>query len=134
MRVGESGRLQIDAVQPGIGVESPWTDKTKQSEFVVRREFYREARRSADRREDGDACDNRLLDKLETGASAHQQNSRFQRHLSGKKGGAHHLVDRVVSSDILSRSHQLTPHVEKPGGVKPAGLRKEGLSFAQSLG
>jgi hypothetical protein len=47
---------------------------------------------------------------------------------------ANNFIDGVVTTYIFSQALQLTGQVKEPGGVKPAGMAKDGLGGAQARG
>ena len=94
----------------------------------------RERRRRADRYDQRDTGDDRLLDDLEAEPAGNREDRLRQRQPAGAERPAGQLVDCVVAADVLARGEQRPPAVEEGGAVQAAGRREQGLGRAQPLG
>jgi hypothetical protein len=131
-----AARLRRRAGEPlgaGIYVHGAAAQEPDQGQARLLGELGGQRRRRGHRGQDRDARGHGLLDELERGPSADQQNAAGQRQLPLAQRPADHLVDGIVPADVLAQRQQLAIGREQPGRVQPAGRREHSLRGAEPV-
>jgi hypothetical protein len=117
-----------------INVETGRTEKTYQSDAARARTFNRQTRRRAHGTNHAHSRHRSLLNQLEAGASAQEEDVFSERKPFSGKCEADKLVHGVVPADVLSHPHQEPLGVEESRGVNPAGRPEHPLGRAKPPG
>ncbi len=123
-----------DSLFPRIDHEPPPAQESNQRQPQFARQLHRKARRSRHRRHNRQPRDDGLLHDLETASSANQKNRLGERNPAFEKGPPDNLVDRVVTSDVLSRHQQFSLRINQCRPVQSAGPAENSLRRPQRIG
>src|SRR5690606_33635238 len=118
----------------GVDGRAAVAHETDEGDSGALRELDGETRDARDGRDERYARAVGFLDDLEADAPAHLEGVRGERQAASPKRVADHLVDRVVSADVLAEREELAGRAEESGRVERAREMKELLPFAQKGG
>ena len=126
----DAGDLVPNPLRAAVDVEATVANEAEERHVGVAREIGGEARRGPDGGENRNARRERLLHELVAGAPAHEDQALAERHRPRQPLRPDHLVDRVVTADVLAHVEHVARRIEERRRVQAAGTVEHRLRRA----
>lgn len=123
-----------DPLRTSVDVEAFGAGEAEEGGVEGGGEVDGEAGGGTDGGDEGDAGHQGLLEELEAGAPAEEEQAVVEAVVAGHDLLADHLVQCVVAADVLAEADQVSVEIEQAGGVEATGLLEDGLGLAEALG
>ena len=111
-RIGQRAD-RVDPPEVGVDVEACVANEAEQRHAALASQVDRQAGRSPDGPEHGDAGDRRLLHQLEADPAAQHDDPARQRDAASEQLGTDQLVQGVVAADVLPQREQVAVYIEE---------------------
>src|SRR5438105_4347739 len=124
-------RMTTETLAAGVHIASIRPHEPEQRHPTLARQLDGQTRWRTDRGEHRQPGHERFLNQLEAHSAADDEYSLMSRQSARQELGADHLVERIVSADVLAQHHQPSIEVVERRGMQASGRCEKHLGVAQ---